>query len=68
MTNGVLYRYAPMEDTEEAQWVVPKCAVERILYENHDAPIAGHYGVDRTLKRYQINIIGQECAKQLAST
>lgn len=51
MTNDVLYRYSPMEETEEAQWVVPKCAIERILYENHDAPTAGHYGMDKTLRR-----------------
>ncbi|KMQ83891.1 reverse ribonuclease integrase [Lasius niger] len=50
MTNGVLYRYSPMKETEEAQWVVPKCAIERILYENHDAPTAGHYGMDKTLR------------------
>lgn len=51
MSDGVLYRHSPGEDAEEAQWVVPLCAVKRILYENHDDPLAGHYGVERTLKR-----------------
>lgn len=51
MTDGVLYRYAPMEESKNVQWVVPKCAVERILYEYHDSPMAGHCGIDGTLKR-----------------
>lgn len=51
MLNGVLYRYSPDSDGDEAQLVVPKCLVETILTENHDSPLAGHNGVDRTLQR-----------------
>lgn len=51
MMDGVLYRYSPLEDAEEAQWVVPRCAINQVLYENHDSPTAGHYGIDKTLNR-----------------
>lgn len=56
MNQGVLYRYSPEADTEEAQLVVPIQERERVLKEHHDAPSAGHYGIegtyDRISKRY----------------
>lgn len=42
MSGGVLYRYVPDEDSEEAQLVVPACARSQILKEYHDAPSSGH--------------------------
>jgi hypothetical protein len=51
LNQGVLYRYSPEADTEEAQLVVPKHECERILKEYHDAPMAGHYGIEGTLSK-----------------
>lgn len=51
MSSGVLYRYVPDEDTEEAQLVVPECAHAKILKDYHDAPTSGHYGYERTLSK-----------------
>lgn len=48
--NGLLYRYSPDHDGEEAQQVVPKCSIEKVLKETYDSPLAGHYGVERTLQ------------------
>ncbi|GFV85079.1 transposon Tf2-9 polyprotein [Trichonephila clavipes] len=38
-------------EKEEAQLVVPAQERERILQEYHDAPTAGHYGVENTYKK-----------------
>ncbi|GFT43623.1 hypothetical protein TNCV_3362531 [Trichonephila clavipes] len=43
-------KYSP-ESEEEAQLVVPAQERERILQEYHDAPTAGHYGVENTYKK-----------------
>ncbi|GBM18645.1 hypothetical protein AVEN_164766-1 [Araneus ventricosus] len=43
MCNGILYRYSPDSESEEAQLVVPNRERERVLKEHHDAPTAGHY-------------------------
>ncbi|KAJ8951776.1 hypothetical protein NQ317_010589 [Molorchus minor] len=51
MFSGVLYRYNPEEDYEEAQLVVPMCARKRIMTQYHDEPSAGHYGYERTLQK-----------------
>jgi len=52
MNQGILYRYSPeSEEEEEAQLVIPKHERERILQEFHDAPTAGHYGVEITYKK-----------------
>ncbi|KAL3284175.1 hypothetical protein HHI36_018341 [Cryptolaemus montrouzieri] len=47
MTQGVLYRY-DKDDDENAQLVIPTYEREEILKTDHDAPTAGHYGVDKT--------------------
>ncbi|GFW43502.1 retrovirus-related Pol polyprotein from transposon 412 [Trichonephila clavipes] len=49
MNQGILYRYSP--ESEEAQLVVPAQERDRILQEYHDAPTAGHYGVENTYKK-----------------
>jgi hypothetical protein len=51
MANGILHRYSGEEDVEDAQLVVPSHERPRIMQDYHDAPTAGHYGVERTLKR-----------------
>lgn len=51
LLQGVLYRQNPDEDIEEPQQVVPEEERERVLREYHDSPTAGHYGVERTLKK-----------------
>ncbi|GFT00038.1 integrin alpha-PS1 [Trichonephila clavipes] len=51
MNQGILYRYSPENEEEEAQLVVPAQERERILQEYHDALTAGHYGVENTYKK-----------------
>lgn len=51
LNNGVLYRYNPDVEAEEAQLVVPEHERQMILAEHHDAPAAGHYGVEGTIQR-----------------
>ncbi|GFT27340.1 protein NYNRIN [Trichonephila clavipes] len=41
----------PESEEEEAQLVVPAQERKRILQEYHDAPTAGHYGVENTYKK-----------------
>ena len=51
MNQGVLYRYAPDSESDEAQLVVPSHERERVLKEYHDDPTAGHYGAEGTYQR-----------------
>ncbi|XP_045541479.1 uncharacterized protein LOC123722976 [Papilio machaon] len=51
LQQGVLYRYDPDNDSEEAQMVVPISKREEILKSFHDSPTAGHQGIERTLQR-----------------
>ncbi|GFW30429.1 pro-Pol polyprotein [Trichonephila clavipes] len=51
MNQGVLYRYSPHAEVEEAQLVVPNHEREKILKLHHDAPTAAHYGADGTFSR-----------------
>lgn len=51
MIDGILYRYCSEEDSENGQLVAPKSMHDRILYNYHDAPTAGHYGIDKTINR-----------------
>ncbi|XP_045535217.1 uncharacterized protein LOC123720914 isoform X2 [Papilio machaon] len=51
LQRGVLYRYDPDNDSEEAQMVVPISKREEILKSFHDSPTAGHQGIERTLQR-----------------
>ncbi|KAF2891999.1 hypothetical protein ILUMI_14174, partial [Ignelater luminosus] len=44
MDNGILYRSQPDELEDGAQLVIPKEERQKILYEYHDKPEAGHYG------------------------
>lgn len=51
MNDGILYRYSPESDAEEAQLVIPLQEREAILFTYHDATTAGHYGIDRAYSR-----------------
>ncbi|GFT14000.1 transposon Tf2-9 polyprotein [Trichonephila clavipes] len=51
MNQGVLYRYSPHAEVEEAQLVVPTHEREKILKLHHNAPTAAHYGADGTFSR-----------------
>ena len=51
MLDGILYRFCADEDTENGQLVVPESLRNTILYNYHDEPTAGHYGVSRTIDR-----------------
>lgn len=50
---GVLYRYSPDTDQEEAQLVISKDKRLELLKNTHGAPTAGHRGAERTLQRIQ---------------
>ncbi|GFX63022.1 transposon Ty3-I Gag-Pol polyprotein [Trichonephila clavipes] len=50
MNQGVLYRYSPHAEVEEAQLVVPTHEREKILKLHHDAPTAAHYGADECIR------------------
>lgn len=51
MQDGVLFRFCHEEDSENGQLVVPKSMRNIILYNHHDEPTAGHYGIERTISR-----------------
>lgn len=51
MNRGVLYRYSPDSEEEEAQLVVPQQRKAEVLKEYHDSPTAGHYGSEGTFNR-----------------
>ncbi|KAJ8909250.1 hypothetical protein NQ315_012582, partial [Exocentrus adspersus] len=51
MNQGVLYRYTQDGDEEEAQLVVPSHKQAEVLQQYHDAPTAGHYGIEHTLPK-----------------
>lgn len=51
LNNGLLYRYNPIDDSEEAQLVVPQHEWSNVLSAYHDDPLAGHYGADKTYQR-----------------
>ena len=51
MYDGVLYHYGTDEDAENGQLVVPQSLKNIIMFKHHDDPLAGHYGVERTINR-----------------
>lgn len=51
VSQGVLYRYSPEQDSESPQLVVPSQGRRRIMEEYHDSALAGHYGVEKTFDR-----------------
>lgn len=52
MSDGILYRYSlETDDDEDACLVVPEHERSKIMVDLHDAPTAGHLGVERTMSR-----------------
>ncbi|GFS86186.1 hypothetical protein TNCV_660721 [Trichonephila clavipes] len=51
MNQGILFRYSPTSESEEAQLVVPIHERQDILKIHHDAPNAGHFGANGTFER-----------------
>lgn len=51
MLDGVLYRFCSEEESENGQLVVPQAMRKTILFNYHDSPTAGHYGIERTISR-----------------
>lgn len=51
MTQGVLYRCDPEGEIEEPLLVLPEIWREEVMKQLHDAPTAGHLGVERTLRK-----------------
>lgn len=52
-SQGVLYRYSPDHEEDNAQLVIPSHKKTEILQAYHDAPTAGHYGAERTIIKIQ---------------
>ncbi|GFT18930.1 transposon Tf2-9 polyprotein [Trichonephila clavipes] len=55
MNQGVLFRYAPDSESEEAQLVIPSPERTLILKNHHEAPMAGHYGAEGPYTRIAKN-------------
>ncbi|GFV98890.1 transposon Tf2-11 polyprotein [Trichonephila clavipes] len=55
MNQGVLFRYAPDSESEEAQLEVPSHERTLILKNHPDAEMAGHYGAEGTYTRIAKN-------------
>ncbi|CAH2108922.1 unnamed protein product [Euphydryas editha] len=51
VSQGVLFRFDPYGESEEPQLLVPEAMRDETMKEFHDAPTAGHLGVERTLKK-----------------
>ncbi|XP_022837616.1 uncharacterized protein LOC111364804 [Spodoptera litura] len=51
LSNGVLFRFDPDGESEEPQFVVPEEMRMEVMKELHDAPTAGHLGLERTLRK-----------------
>lgn len=52
LSDGVLYRYGPEADGDDAAClVIPQHERQQVLSDFHNAPTAGHLGVDRTYQR-----------------
>ncbi|GFW00589.1 integrase catalytic domain-containing protein [Trichonephila clavipes] len=55
MNQGVLFRYAPDSESEEAKLVIHSDERTLILKDHHDSPMAGHYGAVGTYTRIAKN-------------
>lgn len=62
---GVLYRFTPDQEDDNAKLVVPKHEVNNVLKSFHDIPTAGHLGVDGTIKRIEKNFFWKEMRKDV---
>lgn len=52
ISDGILYRYSlESDDGEDSCLVVPEHERRQVMADLHDAPTAGHFGVERTLSR-----------------
>lgn len=51
LSQGMLYRCDPDGESEEPQLVVPESLKAELMKELHDAPTAGHLGLERTLRK-----------------
>lgn len=51
MSNGVLYHFDVELEAEDPQLVVPVQCREDVMKKFHDDATAGHYGVDRTIRK-----------------
>ncbi|KAG6441256.1 hypothetical protein O3G_MSEX001743 [Manduca sexta] len=68
LSDGVLYRYGPEADGDEsACLVVPQQEREKVLLDFHNAPTAGHLGVDRTYMRLSTRYFWPGMKAQIAA-
>ncbi|GBO02431.1 hypothetical protein AVEN_79267-1 [Araneus ventricosus] len=66
MNQGILYRYSPEVETEEAQLVVP-FKKER-LQQYHDVPTAGHYGAEGLTTKLPLEHIFLVCENTMLTS
>lgn len=62
---GILHRFTPDQEDDNAKLVVPKHEVNNILKSFHDSPTAGHQGMERTLKRINTNFFWKGMRKDV---
>lgn len=65
MNDGVLYRYVPESESDEAQLLVPSSEKLKIIEAFHDSAIAGHPGIERTFKKIVKHFYWQGMRKQI---
>ncbi|XP_060810186.1 uncharacterized protein LOC132904273 [Amyelois transitella] len=66
-SDGILYRYGPEGDEgDEACLVVPSHERPKVLADFHDAPTAGHFGMERTLARLRTRFYWPNMRKYVA--
>lgn len=58
-------RWTADSDSDEAQLVIPKDEIHKILYTYHDAPTAGHYGSQKTISRMAVRYYWQGMRKDI---
>lgn len=65
MHKGVLYRFTPDQEDDNAKLVVPRHEVPNVLKQFHDTQTSGHYGIDRTTKRIEKNFFWKGLRKDV---
>lgn len=65
VSQGVLYRYSPHDDQDDAQLVIPCNERQALIRELHDAPTSGHPGRERTIQKISKNFFWPGMRRQI---
>lgn len=68
LRDGILYRVAVQNGSSTDQIVVPTSLRNSVLFMAHDALLAGHCGVKRTLYRLRLKKIGARDEQRCQNT